>query len=176
MHRRSTKRIPLRRQVSANVEPYIALAPLKAAIERYSQSPAHLTSIHYIFIERCLISRCYDEALPILDTPIYDLDLQVLPFTGIRLMTQTSLETIHYLQYFYYGCLVYIALKDYEKAMDFAKLVTSMQTSSLRLGHNSAGCCCFRGPNRSFQSLHPPLRNPNRESVSPHSPPVPNSN
>lgn len=41
-------------------------------------------------------------------------------------MAQTSLQTIHYLQYFYYGCLIYVGLKDYQQAMDFAKLVISI--------------------------------------------------
>ena len=54
-----------------------ALASLKMAIHRYAKSLSHLTSIHYIFVKQCLLAKCFDEALGILDIPIDDLDLGV---------------------------------------------------------------------------------------------------
>ena len=54
-----------------------ALASLKMAIHRYTKSHSHLTSIHYIFVKQCLLAKCFDEALGILDILIDDLDLGV---------------------------------------------------------------------------------------------------
>jgi hypothetical protein len=54
-----------------------SIASLKVAVRRYAKSPSHLTSIHYIFVKQCLLAKCYEEALEILETPIDDLDLEV---------------------------------------------------------------------------------------------------
>jgi len=58
-------------------QPIFALASLKIAIHRYAKSPSHLTSIHYIFVKQCLLAKCFDEALGLLDILIDDLDLGV---------------------------------------------------------------------------------------------------
>jgi COP9 signalosome complex subunit 3 len=98
--------------------PMFALASLKMAIHRYAKSLSHLTSIHYIFVKQCLLAKCFDEALGILDIPIDDLDL------GTHLIYQ------HYLQYYYYGCMIYISLKNFQSAYDFAKIAITAPGSA----------------------------------------------
>ena len=60
-----------------------ALASLKMAIHRYAKSLSHLTSIHYIFVKQCLLAKCFDDAIGILDIPIDDLDLGVSSIPSI---------------------------------------------------------------------------------------------
>jgi len=55
----------------------LALTSLKMAIHLYAKSPSHLTSIHYIFVKQCLLAKCFEEALGIIDIVIDDLDLAV---------------------------------------------------------------------------------------------------
>lgn len=58
-----------------------------------------------------------------LEIPIDDLDLDVLSIQCTFLTGQTEFAYHYYLLYFYYGSMVYIALKQYRKAYDFTKLV-----------------------------------------------------
>ena len=69
------------------------------------------------------MARAIDHAVEILDIEIDDLDLNVSNGFEIRLKKKTHLTSQCYLQYFYYGAVVYLRLKDYERAYDFCKIV-----------------------------------------------------
>ncbi|SAM08088.1 hypothetical protein [Absidia glauca] len=67
-----------------------------------------LTVFHSALAKLCLLTKMYKYPLPILDKDI----VQVYG---------TTIE--HYLEYHYYGAIIYIGNKEYEKAMDFLTLV-----------------------------------------------------
>ncbi|CAH1764557.1 20425_t:CDS:10, partial [Entrophospora sp. SA101] len=92
----------------------ITIKPIANALLRYAPSPQHLTNVHQIFIKECLLSKCYKQALQILDTDITEIEL-----------VGTGITYQDHLLYHYYGAMVYIGLKKYERAYYFLKLVIS---------------------------------------------------
>nr|CAG8583753.1 8159_t:CDS:2 [Entrophospora candida] len=65
-------------------------------------------------MKECLLSKCYKQALQILDTDITEIEL-----------VGTGITYQDHLLYHYYGAMVYIGLKKYERAYYFLKLVIS---------------------------------------------------
>ncbi|CAG8811371.1 12164_t:CDS:2, partial [Dentiscutata erythropus] len=55
----------------------ISIKPLTHALQRYSPSANHLTNLHQFFIKECLLTKCYRQALPILDHDITEIDTTV---------------------------------------------------------------------------------------------------
>ncbi|CAG8682480.1 1500_t:CDS:10 [Acaulospora morrowiae] len=92
----------------------IAIKPLVNALQRYAQSQNHLTNLHQYLIKECLLSKCYKQALPILLNDITEIET-----------SGTGIGYIDHLLYHYYGAMVYIGLKNYERAFYFLKLVIS---------------------------------------------------
>ncbi|CAI2169556.1 15897_t:CDS:10 [Funneliformis geosporum] len=66
----------------------------------------------------CLLSRCYKQALPILKNDITEIDVP-----------STAIFYTDHLLYHYYGAMVYIGLKNYERALYFLRLVISAPAS-----------------------------------------------
>ncbi|CAG8742606.1 13987_t:CDS:2, partial [Funneliformis caledonium] len=96
----------------------IAIKPLANALQRYAPTPNHLTNLHQMFIKECLLSRCYKQALPILKNDITEIDVP-----------STAIFYTDHLLYHYYGAMVYIGLKNYERALYFLRLVISAPAS-----------------------------------------------
>ncbi|PKY13932.1 PCI-domain-containing protein [Rhizophagus irregularis] len=92
----------------------IAIKPLANAIQRYALTPNHLTNLHQMFVKECLLLKCYKQALPILQNDITEIDVQ-----------STAISYTDHLLYHYYGAMIYIGLKNYERALYFLKLVIS---------------------------------------------------
>jgi COP9 signalosome complex subunit 3 len=69
----------------------------------------YLTALHPIALETCLSSCQVLEALILVDSPITEFD------------TRYSIDIKTFLLYFYYGGMVYLACKHYEKAIEFFK-------------------------------------------------------
>ncbi|KAF0460716.1 COP9 signalosome complex subunit 3 [Gigaspora margarita] len=92
----------------------ISIKPLTHALQKYSPSANHLTNLHQFFIKECLLTKCYRQALPILDNDITEIET-----------TGTGISYIDHLLYHYYGAMVYIGLKNYTRALNFLVLVIS---------------------------------------------------
>ncbi|GAA5812592.1 hypothetical protein MFLAVUS_006049 [Mucor flavus] len=98
-------------------KPLLPLQSLARAIERFVDTPNTLTSLHAPFIQACILAKNYsfpllalDHDIEVLDVERYDIDIQ------------------SFLQYYYYGSIVYIANKNFERALDFLSIVISSPT------------------------------------------------
>lgn len=94
-------------------EPKAAIRPLQHAIHRIGCRD-HLTPQHASLAFACVLSKTYKTALPMLDGFVYQIDPSM---TGVR-SEDTRL-------YFYYGALCYIAVKRWDKAIEFFETVIS---------------------------------------------------
>jgi len=79
---------------------------LKQAIRKIQLSDCQLTSIHADLCQLCLAAKCFKPALEFLDT-----DITTISEEG------SQLNSKHFLLYYYYGGLIYTALKQYEQAL-----------------------------------------------------------
>lgn len=78
------------------------------AIEKIQEQPSQLTSIHADLCQLCLDAKCLKPALNYLDIEITDIAKENRHF-----------EAKHYLSYYYYGGMIYTALKKYKRALFF---------------------------------------------------------
>jgi len=99
-------------------EPKAAVRPLLRAIDRLGQRD-HLTPQHASLALACVLAKTYKTALPTLDAFVYQIDPSL---TGVR-SEDTRL-------YFYYGALCYIAVKRWNKAIEFFETVISAPAST----------------------------------------------
>ncbi|GBG42279.1 hypothetical protein CBR_g75710, partial [Chara braunii] len=98
--------------------PIKAILPLQTAIRKIQPTPEHFTPQHADFTLVCLLSKCYNAALPILDTDIFEVDPK-----------KTALTPRDFLLYCYYGGTVYIGLKRFNKALQlFHHAITAPST------------------------------------------------
>jgi len=89
--------------------PLRAIKTLRTAILKVLTSPGSLTSIHSDLMQCCLLAKCYNVAIPILEDEIQEVDPQ-------------NLNQKDYLTYYYYGGMIYVGLKKYHKALEMFKL------------------------------------------------------
>ncbi|KAK7498299.1 hypothetical protein BaRGS_00010559 [Batillaria attramentaria] len=109
-------------QLVERKQPTRGLAILTQAIQKIQLHPAQLTSIHSDLCQLCLLSKNMKPALRILDADI----------------TEISREGGHYdakdfLLYFYYGGMIYTALKNYSRALYFFEMAVT--TPSMAVSH-----------------------------------------
>ncbi|KKZ67104.1 hypothetical protein EMCG_07214 [[Emmonsia] crescens] len=129
--------------------PLLALHPLKHAILRLDPSSSTFTSSHTTFVRLCLQSRSYLNALDILDKPIchfpttFDKQFikrsQLLPCqqheSSVSFITAASglsgkINHRSYLEYFFYGAMVYMGLKRWDDAIHFLEIAISAPTTN----------------------------------------------
>jgi len=99
-----------------------AVKMMKLAIGKIAPAD-HLTPQHAHFARACISAKCYKAALPILDQFVYLIDPKI---SGIK-SEDTRL-------YYYYGGICYIAMKQWEKAIEFFETVIAspaMMTSAI---------------------------------------------
>nr|CAG8450765.1 4775_t:CDS:10 [Entrophospora candida] len=106
----------LTRLATAYQKNFITIKPIANALLRYAPSPKHLTNVHQVFIKECLLSKCYKQALQILDTDITEIEL-----------VGTGITYQDHLLYHYYGAMVYIGLKKYEPSIVFRSIKNQCQ-------------------------------------------------
>jgi len=94
--------------------PMRAIKPLRLAMKKIAQ-PEYLTPQHSLFTLACISAKCYRTALPVLDTFSYLVDPHI-----------TGLKCDDILLYFYYGGYCYVAMKEWEKAIEFFETVISI--------------------------------------------------
>ncbi|KAL8798856.1 MAG: hypothetical protein Q9182_006334 [Xanthomendoza sp. 2 TL-2023] len=120
-------------------QPIVAVRPLRTAILRLDPSSSCFTSTHLLFVRLCLEARTFRAAKPVLDKRIYELpsSAKTMPSnlfpcsqhdTSSGFITdKTELsDTISYrdiLHYFLYGAMIYLALKEWPRAVHFLEVV-----------------------------------------------------
>jgi len=85
-----------------------AIKPLRTAVKKIKPSSESLTSVHADFLQVCLLSKCYNAALSVLDEEVYDVNPD-----------NTCLSPRDMLLYYYYGGMIYTGLKENKKALAF---------------------------------------------------------
>lgn len=91
------------------------------AIRKIQTSNSQLTSIHADLCQLCLVSKCFKPALEFLDVDI------------TAMSSQSEEYTKHFLLYFYYGGMIYTALKDYDRALYFFEVC--LTTPAMAVSH-----------------------------------------
>lgn len=125
-----------------STQPLLAIFPISSAILRLDPSSSCFTTSHLIFARLCLEAREFYSALPVLDKDIYHFPLSS-DKGGIHInprflcshhephstfITNASglsekLDHRDHLQYFLFGAMIYIGLKDWERALLFLEVV-----------------------------------------------------
>jgi len=88
---------------------------LKELILKIQTTPHHLTFLHPIFAKHCLLAKTYSYARDILANDIEDFD--------------TNVNVLDFLLYHYYGGMLAIGLKDFNKALIYFRRVISAPTN-----------------------------------------------
>ncbi|KFM81884.1 COP9 signalosome complex subunit 3, partial [Stegodyphus mimosarum] len=92
------------------------------AILKIQLFTSQLTSIHADLCQLCLLAKCMKPALQFLDIDITDISKE-----------NGNYDTKHFLLYFYYGGMIYTALKNYDRALYFFEVVIT--TPSMAVSH-----------------------------------------
>ncbi|KAI8365967.1 uncharacterized protein BYT42DRAFT_505179 [Radiomyces spectabilis] len=100
-------------------KPMVPVLPLMTAIEKMASSPHVLTSLHAPLAKCCLLAKAYKYPLRILDQDIETVD----PVTY-------ATSIVSFLEYHYYGAMIYIGNKNFDRALDFLILVISAPTQN----------------------------------------------
>ncbi|KAI9306366.1 hypothetical protein BJ944DRAFT_50750 [Cunninghamella echinulata] len=86
----------------------LSLQPIYSLLQQFSFD--EITLLHPYFIRKCLLNKMYKLPLKILDIEITKVNPQWISIQD-------------YLEYFYYGSMIYIGNKQYEKAFDALSIV-----------------------------------------------------
>ncbi|KAI5058837.1 hypothetical protein GOP47_0027007 [Adiantum capillus-veneris] len=98
--------------------PMRAVNPMHTAIIKLQPSPQYLTALHADFFLVCVLAKCYNAALDILDEQIFEIDPR-----------KCMLSAKDFLLYCYYGGMLYIGLKQFGKALEcFHHAITAPAT------------------------------------------------
>ncbi|BFZ17392.1 hypothetical protein BsWGS_20431 [Bradybaena similaris] len=98
------------------------ISPLVQAILKIQIHPAQLTSIHANLCQLCLLSKNLKPALRFLDIDVTEISRE-----GVRF------DAKDFLLYYYYGGMIYTALKNYEKALYCFEIAVT--TPSVAVSH-----------------------------------------
>ncbi|KAH8037435.1 hypothetical protein HPB51_009990 [Rhipicephalus microplus] len=115
-------------------QPMRGIQLLSCAITKIQLLPSQLTSIHADLCQLCLLAKCLKPALQFLDVDITDISRE-----------NDQYDAKHFLLYFYYGGMIYTALKNYERALYFFEVSSKERTKGRdcqNLGDVSAGMGC----------------------------------
>jgi len=100
--------------------PSRVLKYLNEAVKRFRPSNDCLTGIHGDFLAVCLKSFNLNYALPVLEQQIFDIQPD-----------RTGCTPKDMLLYYYYGGMIYLAKKEYEKAMNFFEVSLTIPSYAL---------------------------------------------
>lgn len=131
------------------VQPSIAISPIQSAILRLDPSSSCFTSTHLLFVRICMETRAFTKALPIIDNDIFHFPsmsdkgaahgnprfLCSQHDTSFAIFTKSSglsssLDYKDHLQYFLIGAMIYMGLKNWERALLFLEIVVISPTSN----------------------------------------------
>ncbi|CAM1291491.1 COPS3 (predicted), partial [Pycnogonum litorale] len=103
-------------------QPMRGINLLIKAISKIQLFPSQLTSIHADLCQLCLLSKTLKLALPFLEEDITEISKENGHF-----------DSKHFLLYYYYGGMIYTALKNYDRAMYFFEV--AITTPSHAVSH-----------------------------------------
>lgn len=95
---------------------------LSTAIAKTQESSLHLTTIHAHLLHLCLVSKCFKPALKFMDVDIMDISKE-----------RNNYDVKYFLLYYYYGGMIYTAIKKYERAQYFFHVCIT--TPALAVSH-----------------------------------------
>ncbi|KAL1935032.1 hypothetical protein VTP01DRAFT_4172 [Rhizomucor pusillus] len=100
----------------------LPIRPLNIAISRFSNETHVFTAMHAPLIKSCLLAKHYRAALHILNSDIETIEPDRYGF---------SIQDI--LAYYYYGAMIYIGNKYYERAIEFLTLTISAPSQAISM-------------------------------------------
>ncbi|KTW28793.1 hypothetical protein T552_01423 [Pneumocystis carinii B80] len=95
---------------------FVVIDILKSTLERYPDFLVSLTPVRTIFVKQCFVTKEYEKAQFILDTDVEIFD------------KNNGISYIDHLLYHFYGALIYIKLKLFDKALQFFRIIISAPT------------------------------------------------
>lgn len=96
---------------------------LALAVEKIRMFDTQLTPVHADLCQLCLCAKVFSPALRFLDTDV----------TAIANTEDSNHDTKYFLLYYYYGGMLYTAVKNYERALYFFEVAVS--TPALAMSH-----------------------------------------
>ncbi|KAI8991101.1 hypothetical protein BDF20DRAFT_842680 [Mycotypha africana] len=98
-------------------EPLLPLLSFRIAIERFAEGENVLTSLHAPFLRACIRAKAYRYPLYLLDH-----DIEIIQPNNY------DVNIRNFLEYYYYGAILYIGNKKYDRALEFLTIVISAPT------------------------------------------------
>ena len=127
----------------------VAIVPVRTAILRLDPTASCFTSTHLLFARLCLQAKAFREALPVLDCDIYHFPSALEKSSLVHLCplpssdhdssagyitTSSGLSDRLYYQdhltYFLYGAMLYLAMKEWNRALLFLEIVIMSPSNS----------------------------------------------
>lgn len=97
-------------------QPIRGILTLKKAIRKIQLIESQVTSVHADLCQLCLLAKCVKPALEFLDTDI----------TSISSELGGIFDSKHFLLYYYYGGMIYAALKNFDRSLYFFEVVVTV--------------------------------------------------
>jgi len=97
--------------------PIRGIALVARSITKLQSTPSTLTSVHADLAKLCLKAKCFGPILPILDQDITQIKKEGVLF-----------DDAYILLYYYYGGCIYLAVKEYEKALYYFEVAVTVPT------------------------------------------------
>ncbi|XP_021727863.1 COP9 signalosome complex subunit 3-like [Chenopodium quinoa] len=94
--------------------PIRGVAPMLTAIRKIRPSSEHLTTLHPDFLLLCILAKCYKSGLSVLEDDVFEVD-----------------QPRDLFLYCYYGGMICIGLKKFEKALELLRNVVTAPMSTL---------------------------------------------
>ncbi|KAI8808043.1 hypothetical protein BJ742DRAFT_709843 [Cladochytrium replicatum] len=98
--------------------PLAAIGILRKAILRWPESPTFLTPLHPILFKACILAKNYNAALPVLSVDISEVQPHAY-----------NLRVQDFLLHHYYGAMLWIGLKRFDRAFEFLQLCITAPAS-----------------------------------------------
>lgn len=109
--------------IQHNLNCIIGISVLSDAIRKLQTSEHQLTGVHADLFMLCLTAKTFRPALPHLDADV----------TSIAVTEDSNQDAKNFLLYYYYGGMIYTALKNYERGLYFFEVAIS--TPALAMSH-----------------------------------------
>ncbi|CAB3987471.1 COP9 signalosome complex subunit 3 [Paramuricea clavata] len=110
-------------QLLEKKQPLKGIKILAMAITKLQTSPLQLTSVHADLMQLCLVAKCFKPALPFLEEDIAEI---------IKESSQDPPSDVRqFLLYYYYGGMIYTALKNFDRALFFYEIAITTPASDI---------------------------------------------
>jgi len=112
----------LTQELCARNIPIRGIVIVSAAIDKLQAHPSQLTSVHADLCQLCLAAKCFKPALKYLDIYISEVGKE-----------GGAMSSLHYLSYYYYGGMVYAALKHWDRSLYFFEQAVTCPASAVSM-------------------------------------------